>query len=102
VETADETRMREGFSIGLGAQEWVLGQWKESSEIPRTDQRRSGNVAQDILFLRYLHCDCLPFPCSCKMNYIHYSKANFVLAVIYNRRSEVPTGDFAYYFKLGK
>jgi hypothetical protein len=49
------------------------------------------------LFLRYLHWDCLLFPCSCKMNYIHYSKANFVLAVICNRGSEVSTGDLAYY-----
>lgn len=94
--------MREGFRMGLGARKWVLGSWKESrrdsSEIPRTGHRRRSDIsAQDILFLRYLHWDCLLFPCSCKMNYIHYSKANFVLAVICNRGSEVSTGDLAYY-----
>lgn len=86
------------FRVGLGARKCVLRSWKERQVgnptygPPQKIRHRSTS-----LFWRYLHWSCLLFPCSCKMNYIHYSKANFVLAVICNRGSKISTVNLAYY-----
>ena len=79
----------------------MLGSWKDGwrdrTGIPCTGHRKRSEIVHKIIFSSRFALRLCAFVSSCKMNYIHYSKANFVLAVICTMANGDSTEDRAYY-----
>jgi hypothetical protein len=72
--------------MGLGTRKWVFELWKDGWRdrpgIPCMGHRKRSDIVHKIIFSSRFALRMCAFVCSCKMNYMHYSKANFVLSVI--------------------